>query len=181
MINYFLPSLVKWDEPIRPNRRPHHDDTQAHAALSPHRILFAAAELFSDRVCETTMEEIGSRRLQRRTGGAFGSKPGVIEALLKEIRRIDRQRTRRRHVVDMIERYVGLIAEGNLVARALRLMANRWGARDKAELFANTTARFRRLRPALPKHRRAGWQLEVKPRASLSKCSRASAARRCCG
>ncbi len=59
-------------------------------AESQHRILLAAAELFSEQgYVNTTMEQIGTRAgfSAALVARKFGSKPGVIEALLQQIRR----------------------------------------------------------------------------------------------
>jgi AcrR family transcriptional regulator len=125
--------------------------TQAQRRIeSEHRILHAAAELFGEQgYVDTTMEQIGTRAgfSAALIARKFGSKSGVIEALLKQIRRntaalIDSDDDQ--SIVEMIERYVGLIAEGNVWARALYvLMAESLGPlRDKAGLFAQHNRTF---------------------------------------
>jgi len=119
-------------------------------AESEHRILQAAAELFGEQgYVDTTMEQIGARAgfSAALIARKFGSKPGVIEALLAAIRRntgaaIDPNGDR--DVVDVVRRYVALIADGNVWSRALYvLMAESVGPlRDKAELFANHNRSF---------------------------------------
>jgi len=143
-------------------------------AESHHRILLAAAELFSEQgYVNTTMEQIGTRAgfSAALVARKFGSKPGVIEALLKEIRRnttiaIDRDRG---SIVDMIERYVGLIADGNVWSRALYvLMAESLGPlRDKVELFAQHNRSFQAaIASAIAKAQKSGLaNPSVKPRA----------------
>jgi AcrR family transcriptional regulator len=143
-------------------------------AESHHRILLAAAELFSEQgYVNTTMEQIGTRAgfSAALVARKFGSKPGVIEALLKEIRRnttiaIDRDGG---SIVDMIERYVGLIADGNVWSRALYvLMAESLGPlRDKVELFAQHNRSFQAaIASAIAKAQKSGLaNPSVKPRA----------------
>jgi len=119
-------------------------------AESEHRILQAAAELFGEQgYVDTTMEQIGARAgfSAALIARKFGSKPGVIEALLAAIRRntgaaIDPAGDR--DVVDVVRRYVALIASGNVWSRALYvLMAESVGPlRDKAELFAKHNRAF---------------------------------------
>jgi len=119
-------------------------------AESEHRILQAAAELFGEQgYVDTTMEQIGARAgfSAALIARKFGSKPGVIEALLAAIRRntagaIDPNGDR--DVVDVVRRYVAMIADGNVWSRALYvLMAESVGPlRDKAELFAKHNRSF---------------------------------------
>ncbi len=144
-------------------------------AESEHRILLAAAELFSEQgYVNTTMEQIGTRAgfSAALVARKFGSKPGVIEALLKEIRRntsivIDRGEDH--SIVEMIERYVGLIADGNVWSRALYvLMAESLGPlRDKAGLFAQHNRTFMAaIASRIAKAQRRGLaNPNVKPRA----------------
>ena len=118
-------------------------------AESEHRILQAAAELFGERgYVDTTMEQIGARAgfSPALIARKFGSKSGVIEALLSAIRRntstaLDVDAA---SAADVVRRYVELIAEGNVWLRALYvLMAESVGPlRDKAELFARHNRSF---------------------------------------
>ncbi len=144
-------------------------------AESEHRILLAAAELFSEQgYVNTTMEQIGTRAgfSAALVARKFGSKPGVIEALLKEIRRNTSmviERGEDNSIVEMIERYVGLIADGNVWSRALYvLMAESLGPlRDKAELFAQHNRTFMAaIASSIAKAQRHGLaNPKVKPRA----------------
>ena len=160
---------------VRTAARPIERRTQAQRrAESEHRILLAAAELFSEQgYVNTTMEQIGSRAgfSAALVARKFGSKPGVIEALLKEIRRNTTIAIERHDgtVVDTIERYVGLIAEGNVWSRALYvLMAESLGPlRDKAELFAQHNRSFQAaIAAGIAKAQKSGIaDPKVKPRA----------------
>lgn len=169
MINYFLEAMSQAARVVE--RR-----TQAQRrAESEHRILLAAAELFSEQgYVNTTMEQIGTRAgfSAALVARKFGSKPGVIEALLEEIRRntsIVIDRDNEHSIVDMIERYVGLIADGNVWSRALYvLMAESLGPlRDKAELFAQHNRTFMAaIASGIAKAQRRGLaNSKVKPRA----------------
>ena len=119
-------------------------------AESERRILEAAAELYGEQgYGATTMEQIGARAGYSAAliARKFGSKLGVTEALLATIR----ERTGAAidpaadgHVVDVVRRYVGLIADGDAGSRALYvLMAESVGPlRDLAELFARHNRSF---------------------------------------
>lgn len=117
---------------------------------SQHRILRAAAELFAQQgYVNTTMEQIGTRAgfSAALVARKFGSKPGVIDALLKEIRRNTMAVMNHGDdpsIVDVIRNYVGLIADGNIWSRALYvLMAESLGPlRDKTDLFAQHNRTF---------------------------------------
>jgi AcrR family transcriptional regulator len=119
-------------------------------ARSEQRILEAAAELFSEQgYVATTMEQIGARAGYSAAliARKFGSKPGVVEALLATIRSktstaIDPDGER--SVVDNVRRYVALIADGDVWLRALYvLMAESLGPlRDMAGLFAHHNRTF---------------------------------------
>lgn len=139
------------NQAVRTTIRPSERRTQAQRREeSQHRILRAAAELFAQQgYVNTTMEQIGTRAgfSAALVARKFGSKPGVIEALLKEIRRntmtvMDRGDDP--SIIDVIRNYVGLIADGNVWSRALYvLMAESLGPlRDKAELFAEHNRTF---------------------------------------
>jgi AcrR family transcriptional regulator len=143
-------------------------------AESEHRILQAAAELFGEQgYVDTTMEQIGVRAgfSAALIARKFGSKPGVIEALLQAIRRntsaaIDPDGDR--DVVDVVRSYVRLIAAGNVWSRALYvLMAESVGPlRDKAELFAKHNRSFiATLAAGIARAQRDGRaKADVKPR-----------------
>jgi AcrR family transcriptional regulator len=97
----------------------------------------------------TTMEQIGTRAgfSAALVARKFGSKPGVIEALLNEIRRNTTavmEQGDDPSIIDVIRNYVGLIADGNVWSRALYvLMAESLGPlRDKANLFAQHNRTF---------------------------------------
>jgi AcrR family transcriptional regulator len=119
-------------------------------AESEHRILYAAAELFGEQgYVNTTMEQIGARAgfSAALIARKFGSKAGVIEALLEAIRRntsVVIDSNGEGDVVSVVRRYVALIAEGNVWSRALYvLMAESVGPlRDKADLFARHNRGF---------------------------------------
>ncbi|HET6472872.1 MAG TPA: helix-turn-helix domain-containing protein [Pseudomonadales bacterium] len=144
-------------------------------AESEHRILQAAAELFGEQgYVDTTMEQIGARAgfSAALIARKFGSKPGVIEALLHAIRRntgaaIDPDGDR--DIVDVVRRYVRLIAAGNVWSRALYvLMAESVGPlRHKAELFAKHNRSFiSTLAAGIARAQRDGRaNADVKPRA----------------
>jgi AcrR family transcriptional regulator len=160
---------------VRNAARPAERRTQAQRrAESEHRILLAAAELFSEQgYVNTTMEQIGTRAgfSAALVARKFGSKPGVIEALLNEIRRntaIVLDRGDNDSIIEMIERYVGLIADGNVWSRALYvLMAESLGPlRDKAELFAQHNRTFMAaIASGISKAQRRGLaNPKVKPR-----------------
>jgi AcrR family transcriptional regulator len=130
-----------------------------------HAILQAAAELFAERgYVDTTMEQIGARAgfSAALIARKFGSKPGVIEALLETIRRNTTALTNQDgqgEVVEIVRRYVSAIADGNVWSRALYvLMAESVGPlRDKADLFARHNASFiAALASAIKKAQRKG-------------------------
>jgi AcrR family transcriptional regulator len=134
-------------------------------AESEHAILQAAAELFAERgYVDTTMEQIGARAgfSAALIARKFGSKPGVIEALLETIRRNTTALTNQDgqgEVVEIVRRYVSAIADGNVWSRALYvLMAESVGPlRDKADLFARHNASFiAALASAIKKAQRKG-------------------------
>ena len=144
-------------------------------AESEHRILRAAAELFAEQgYVNTTMEQIGTRAgfSAALVARKFGSKPGVIEALLVEIRRntsAAMQHGDDPSIIDVIRNYVGLIADGNIWSRALYvLMAESLGPlRDKANLFAQHNRTFMAaIATGIKKAQRDGRaDPNVKPRA----------------
>jgi AcrR family transcriptional regulator len=149
MINYFLRDRSRMTATARSISTERRTQAQRRAE-SEHRILQAAAELFGEQgYVDTTMEQIGARAgfSAALIARKFGSKPGVIEALLATIRRntgaaIDPDGER--DVVDVVRRYVTLIGDGNVWSRALYvLMAESVGPlRDKAELFAKHNRSF---------------------------------------
>ena len=139
------------NQAVRTRVRPAERRTQAQRrAESEHRILRAAAELFAEQgYVNTTMEQIGTRAgfSAALVARKFGSKPGVIEALLNEIRRNTTavmEQGDDPSIIDVIRNYVGLIADGNVWSRALYvLMAESLGPlRDKANLFAQHNRTF---------------------------------------
>jgi AcrR family transcriptional regulator len=139
------------NQAVRTHVRPAERRTQAQRrAESEHRILRAAAELFAEQgYVNTTMEQIGTRAgfSAALVARKFGSKPGVIEALLNEIRRNTTavmEQGDDPSIIDVIRNYVGLIAAGNVWSRALYvLMAESLGPlRDKADLFAQHNRTF---------------------------------------
>jgi AcrR family transcriptional regulator len=150
MINYFLRDRISMPATAQPIARSERRTQAQRRAESEHRILQAAAELFGEQgYVDTTMEQIGARAgfSAALIARKFGSKPGVIEALLAAIRRntgtaIDPAGDR--DAVDVVRRYVALIASGNVWSRALYvLMAESVGPlRDKAELFAKHNRAF---------------------------------------
>ena len=150
MINYFLHDRISMTAAARTIARTERRTQAQRRAESEHRILQAAAELFGEQgYVDTTMEQIGARAgfSAALIARKFGSKPGVIEALLHAIRRntgaaIDPDGDR--DVVDVVRSYVRLIAAGNVWSRALYvLMAESVGPlRDKADLFAKHNRSF---------------------------------------
>ena len=150
MINYFLHDCSQMTATASPIARTERRTQAQRRAESEHRILQAAAELFGEQgYVDTTMEQIGARAgfSAALIARKFGSKPGVIEALLAAIRRntgtaIDPHGDR--EVVDVVRAYIALIASGNVWSRALYvLMAESVGPlRDKAELFAKHNRSF---------------------------------------
>jgi AcrR family transcriptional regulator len=116
-------------------------ERRAHSANS---ILAAAAQLFAERgYVDTTMEQIGARAgfSAGLVAQRFGSKFGVVEALLAKIREGTSAAIARDDdgsVELFVSRYVDLVARRESGVRALYvLMAEALGPlRERADLFA---------------------------------------------
>jgi len=133
-------SLSSRRSPRRPVRR-----TQAERrAHSANRILQAAAELFAEQgYVDTTMEQIGARAgfSAGLVARKFGSKFGVVEALLAHIRELTSAAIGRDDdgsIQHLVSRYVELVTSRESGPRALYvLMGEALGPlRERADLFA---------------------------------------------